>query len=283
MGDPPRLPTFFVIGASKSGTTSLRAYLDLHPEIEMTTVPEPHLVIGPGWRARSRAYPELFRGETDIRGDRSTGYSNHAVNPDAPANIAELVPEARLIYVVRDPVERTIAHYAQHLIRGDERRPIGVAIQPDDPENVYLGASRYASVVESYLRCFDPERLLVLDLADLRDRRRQSLERVFRHVGADPAFWDEGFATEHNVRAEDNLRLPRSWRRLRQGRLDRASRRVLPDGLRRNITAGMRRAIGHQVRPEASPEFRARLTEALAPEVERLRRLTGQGFEGWST
>jgi hypothetical protein len=283
MGDPSRLPTFFVIGASKSGTTSLRAYLDLHPEIEMTTVPEPHLVIGPGWRARSRAYRELFRGETQIRGDRSTGYSNHAVNPDAPGNIAELVPDARLIYVVRDPVERTIAHYAQHLIRGDEQRPIELAVQPDEPRNVYLGASRYGSVVESYFRWFDPERLLIIDLADLRDQRRRVLERAFRHVGAGPTFWDESFAMEHNVRAEDNLRLPNSWRRMRQGPLDRVSRRLLPDGLRRQVTASVRRAIGHQVQPEASPEFRARLTEVLAPEVERLRHLTGQRFETWST
>jgi hypothetical protein len=276
------LPTFFVIGAAKSGTTSLHRYLDVHPEIAMTDPKEPHLMVGPGWRERARGYAALFAAGARIRGDCSPGYSHLAVNPDAPGNIAELVPEARLIYLVRDPVERTIAHYAEHVTRGVEERPIELAVRPEDRTSFYLSASLYATVAESYLRRFDADRMLVIDLSDLRDRRRRALERAFAHVGAAPLFWDDSFAARHNVRGGDNVLLPRAARALQGTRLNRASRRLLPAALRSPLVARARRALGREVRPEASGELRARLAEALAPEAERLRRLTGQRFESWS-
>jgi hypothetical protein len=282
VADAPLLPTFFVIGAAKSGTTSLHRYLAAHPEITMAEPKEPHLMIGPGWRERVQLYEQLFAPGAEIRGDASPGYSHLTVNPQAPRNIAELVPEARLLYLVRDPVERTIAHYAQHVSRGAEDAPIDVAVRPEDRDSFYLSASLYATVVESFLRSFRGDQLRVIDLEDLRGRRREVLRDVFAHVGADAGFWDDAFIAEHNVRGADNVRLPKPIARLQSSRLNRASRSLLPETLRRPAVAGARRLLGRNVRPEASPELRSRLAEALAPEAERLRELTGERFETWS-
>jgi hypothetical protein len=183
---------------------------------------------------------------------------------------------------VRDPVERTIAHYAQALIAGREHRPLEQAVAPEDPDNYFVAASRYATQVEVYLKRFDQEQLLVIDQFDLGDAREAVLRRAFGHVGADPDYRDDAFAVEHNVRGVDNLRLGRLGTRLRRGALNRASRRLLPEGARVRLVAATRRALGREVRPEPSPELRARLTEALAPEAERLRQLTGQTFAHWS-
>lgn len=281
MDPSPPVPTFFVIGASKSGTTSLHRYLGAHPEISMTEPKEPHLVIGPGWRDRVRHYEQLFADHLQIRGDTSPGYSHLTVNPDAPGNIAELVPEARLIYLVRDPVERAIAHYAEHVTRGVEKTRIELAIRPGDPANYYVSASMYATVLAAYRNHFDPERILVVDLDDLRDRRREALRRAFAHVGAQPEYWEDSFEVEHNVRGSDNVRLPGPIRRLQGGPVGAAWRR-LPPAARHRMMVGVRRVAGREIRPVASAELRDRLAQSLAPEAERLREMTGQGFAGWS-
>lgn len=277
------LPTFFVIGAAKAGTTSLHLYLDAHPEIAMTEPKEPHLMVGPGWREKARAYGQLFPAEAPpIRGESSTGYSVHTTNPDAPGNIAELVPNARIIYLVRDPIERTIAHYAQNVIYDRDPAPVERAVSPDDPDNYYVAASRYATQVEAYLRHFSSDRILVVDQVDLLERRRAALAATFNHVGADESYWDDRFDAEFNIRGGDNVRLPPLVRRLQAGRASRAARRLLPGGVRRIVGSRVRSALGREVRPQASPELRARLAEALAPEAERLRALTGQRFAGWT-
>lgn len=282
MSESQLLPTFFVIGASKAGTTSLHEYLRIHPEIAMTEPKEPHLLAGPGWRERLWGYEKLFPRQAPIRGEASTGYSVYPTNPGTAERIADIVPRARLIYLVRDPVDRVIAHYAQAATTGRERRSLGGAIVPEDPGNYYVSASRYATQAEVYLRHFDEERLLVLERDELRASRRAALRRVFSHLGADPDFWDDSLVAEYNVRGVDNVRWWEPLGRLRWGRANRLSRRVLPAAARRRLVSLIRRVGGTEVRPEVSDELRERLAEALAPEAERLRRLTGQEFAGWS-
>ena len=283
MGEAPLLPTFFVIGAPKAGTTSLNNYLAGHPEIAMTEPKELHLMAGADWRQRAAAYADHFKRKAEIRGDCSPRYSVHPHNPLVSEHIAELVPDARFIYMVRDPVDRTIANYAQTVVHGGQRQPLELAVRPEDPLNYYITGSRYASQLEIYLRRFDQDRFLVIDQADLREHRRRALRRAFAHVGADPDFWDTEFALEYNVRGADNVQLGRIGRRLRGSRLNRLSRQLFPTRARRRALAPVRRALGSGgLDPEATPEFRARLAEALAPEAERLRRLTGQSFESWS-
>ncbi len=199
MPDPPaatadRLPTFFVIGAANAGTTSLHHYLDAHPEIEMTNPKEPHLLCGPpDFRDRLWAYDVYLRGTAPLRGEVSPGYATHPLQPGIADRIAAIAPDAPLVYLVRDPIERAVAQYAEHAIQGIERRSLDQALDPSDPRSPYVVASRYATQVEEYLRRFDAERLLIADSVDLRDRRRETLARIFGHVGADPGYWDPSF------------------------------------------------------------------------------------------
>jgi hypothetical protein len=278
------LPTFFVIGAAKSGTTSLNRYLALHPEIAMAEPQESHQLLGHGYEARLGGYLELFPGSERIRGETSSGYSNFPYNAEIVDRIAATVPAARFVYVVREPVERAVAHYAQHVIRGDERRPVDEALKPSE-RNYYVAASRYATQLERYLARFALERVLVIEQEELREQRDATLARAFAHVGADPEYRDPGFATEHNVRAgrgAQNVRLGVVGRRLQGSRLNELSRRALPARVRQRAIAGARAALGTKVLPEASPQTLARLREALRPEAERLRELLGRDFEGWS-
>lgn len=248
----------------------------------MTDPKEPHLMIGPGWRDRLWGYRELFPGVTSIRGEASPGYAVMPRNDDAPANIAEVVPGARLVFLVRDPVERAVAQYAQHVILGMETRSIEEAIDPSDPMCEYVAASRYATVVEAYLDHFNPEQLIVMDHALLRSDRARSLSKLFDHVGADPAFWDEEhLEQDYNVRASDNLMLPGPLKRSRYGRVNAWSKRALPTSVRRPLVRSMKRVLGQRVTPSLTDDLHARLVASLAPEAERLRELTGMSFANW--
>jgi len=283
MGGRALLPTFFVIGAAKAGTTSVNNYLARHPQIEMAEPREPHVMVSPIPEERVTLYAQHFRGGTELRGDCSPSYSVYPTHPRVSEHIAETVPGARLIYMVRDPVDRVISYYAQTVVHGVQRQPPEVALDPDEGHNYYLAGSRYATQVEVYLRSFAPDRVLVIDQADLRDRRADALRRCFAHVGADPDYRDEAFALEHNVRGSDSVQLGAAGRALRGSGLNAASKRLLPASARRRLLGPLRRALGRGgFEPAVTPELRTRLAEKLAPEAERLRELTGQRFSSWS-
>lgn len=277
------LPTFFVVGASKCGTTALHRYLDLHPEVEMSEPKEPHLMLGPDPSERAVRYGEMFTRAASIRGESSPGYSVYPHQAEAPRNIAALVPGARIVYLVRDPVERTIAHYAQAVTVGRETRPIEEAIDPYDDTNYFVTTSRYWRQVEHYLRHFERGAILVVDSHALRQDREHVMTTVYEHVGADGTFRSDEFRREHNTRGVDNVRVPPLARRLRGSPLADLYRRVVPVRTRRFLSPRLPRYLGgQQVRPEASPRLLDQLAEVLAPEAARLREFTGDPYESWS-
>ena len=181
------LPTFFVIGAAKSGTTSLHHYLGLHPEIHVPARKEPAYFCraedGPwpfGRVATRGEYESLFESEAPARGDCTPSYSQHPWRSGVPERIRELVPAARFIYLVRDPVERTLAQVQHRYSTGWETRPVREALgNIDEPlGNPYLIPSLYATQVQRYGEVFPPERILVVDSADLKSNRAATLRRI---------------------------------------------------------------------------------------------------------
>src|SRR4029079_2322923 len=103
------LPTFIVIGAMKAGTTSLARYLGEHPDVFVCSPKEPQFFIESGtWDRGVAWYRELFAGGRDsiARGEASTDYSKLPRHGGVVDRIAEVAPEARIVYLVRDPIER---------------------------------------------------------------------------------------------------------------------------------------------------------------------------------
>jgi Sulfotransferase family len=264
------LPTFFVIGASKCGTTSLHGYLAAHPEIAMTTSKEP-LCFVYEWTERIERYRELFAERAAVRGESSTGYSAYPWQPEVPDRIRATVPDARIIYFVRDPIPRTLSHYAQNLWDRFPVRPFDELVSdPDDPMNMPVWASRYATQIERWLERFPQEHVLVCDQRDLLQQRAATLRRIFAFLDVDPDFISPTWSAELNT-ARDH-RVPTGLAQ----RFGPAARLVVrTPGLRRFAT----RAVPT---PEPTPQQRARLVSVLRPEAERLQALTGISIDHWS-
>jgi len=283
------LPNFFVIGAGQSGTTSLHRYLYLHPQIHVPVLKEPNFFCraedGPwpfGRIGERSEYEQLFSADEPMRGDCSPSYSQHPLRGGVPERIAELIPDARHVYLVRDPIERILAHYVHDVSSVGETRPLPDALgELDDPENPYIVGSSYATQLRRYRECFPSERILVVDSADLRARRREALSGIFAFLGVDPDFESRGFEEELNVGSYKRAHSPH-YSRLRDSAVGDAWRR-LPAGFRKPFSGLARSAAAPRVeRPKLGSDLEAALAERLAPEAARLRELTGQRFESWS-
>ncbi len=267
------LPTFFVVGAPKAGTTSLHAYLALHPDIAMTSVKEPMCFVGPDWRERLARYAELFPRPAAVRGEASTAYSAFPWEPDVADRVRSTVPDARIIYLVRDPVERTLAHYAQNVWDSLPVRPFPELMTDlEDPMNMPVWCSRYATQLERWVSRFGTEQVLVVDAQALRTDRAATVRQVVAFVGADPGFTAD-WSAEHNTAAAHRVETALARRLAAAG--GPAARVAARPALRPVLTRPVRR-------PRLTPAQRRRLCAVLAPEADRLRAMTGLALAHWS-
>jgi hypothetical protein len=173
----PFPPEVFIIGAQKAGTTFLANLLGQHPEICVAEPKEPDFLT----RHRDRGeawYVSCFRNPgTRHLLDASTSYSASPLSsvpdprPDrespfagVPRRLHELSPEAKLIYLLRNPVNRTYSAYWHNVRAGHERRPFREAISSS---SFYLRVSRYYDQAELYLEHFPRESILLLLFEDL--------------------------------------------------------------------------------------------------------------------
>ena len=277
----PALPNLIIIGAAKAGTTALHAYLDRHPEIVMAEAKEVNFFDDPECNDHVDEYSTFFDGGSPVRGEASPRYTIDPLVPGVPERIRATVPEAKLIYLVRDPIERALRDYAQHAALWDPI-PIDAAFaHAGNPYDIYTAVGMYAHQLELYLRVFPAERILVVDQAELMNSRQQTLREVFRFIGVDEDFVSAGFDTLVNTAAARRP-MRSAWRRLRGSRTHGLVKR-LPQRPREMLLVPARRLMSRRPPrvPEADPELRERLRAVFAADVSRLRELTCREFATW--
>lgn len=277
---PGRLPDLVIIGAAKAATTSLHHYLDQHPDIAMAPAKELRFFQGPRYLEWVDLYRSNFDLDSRLVGEATTTYSRSPAVPGVAERMAKLVPEARLILVVRDPVERAFASYVEERFHGLETRPLERAFADlDDPFNPYLAGSRYATQYLEYTRFYDPEALLVIDIADVSLDPVASMKETFGFLGVDPHV-DIDVETRHNVRAEKRF-YSSFGERLRSSDLGRRIR-LLPTPVRRILTGPAHALLSSSGHLEIPIALRRAVGEALADDAAAFRSLTGRPFPHWS-
>lgn len=242
------LPTFVIIGAMKCGTSSLYGYLGKHPQVSMSTLKEPNFFVaernfgrGIDW------YRSLWPRSTTARGEASSSYTKCHVFGGIPGRMHEILPEAKLIYLVRDPFARIESHYVHNVAAGREDRVFADAVRGARGKKHYLLTSAYATQLEAFLEFYPQEQILVVDAHDLLTRRLDTLRSVFRHVGV-----------------SDRVKNPLFYRKNNRSRAKRG-----PGS----------RPIERPMWPE---DLRDEIAEIVAPEARRLRAITGLELPSWS-
>jgi hypothetical protein len=197
------LPDFLILGAQKAGTTALYAYLRWHPEITGPSFKEVsffdrHYKRGERWY---RAHMPVRR--SGIVGEASPSYLFH---PLAPERVAQLLPDARLIALLRNPVDRAFSHYQHEVALGREQLSFQEAIARESERMdgelermlarpayfsyawwnyTYLARGRYVEQLERWLAAFPPDQLLVLLTDELAEDTAGTYRRALDFLGVD--------------------------------------------------------------------------------------------------
>lgn len=275
------LPDFLVIGAHKGGSTSLWEYLRSHPSIYMPSRKELHFFDrDENWRRGVAWYEQQFAGADGALavGEASPGYSRSGRWPLSPVRAKSVIPEARLVYVLRDPVQRIRSHYLHDRGLGLERRPFARAVLEDGQ---YVDASRYASQARRWLEHYPGDRLLLLLSEDLQGDRQATMSRVFAFLGVDSS-WQVP-AQDFHVTEGKRTRRP-ALRRLQGSAVLRPVLAAVPATTKARAKWSLARMVDSEVDTsgaELTEDLRAELCARLADDVAELRSLLGEGFHGW--
>ena len=254
------LPDFAIIGAMKCGTTTLAAQLGAQDGVFVTTPKEPEFFSEDANYARGMDwYASLYQGAApgDLTGEGSTGLTKLPTHPEAAARLHAANPEARLIYLMRDPVERAVSHYIHEWSQGVVSGDLDDALERLPEIAAY---SRYDEQLAPWRALFGADAVLCLRMEDMKADPQAVLDRVAAHLGRPGAFaWREDLGPQ-NVSAERIRKFP-GYRLLVEHPIAAALRRALvPRGLRDRVKGRLRM----RERPEPSDAARARLAGTVA-------------------
>lgn len=285
-----RKPNLFVIGAMKSGTTSLHQYLDTHPQIAMSEQKEPAyfaeeftLRRGENW------YLRLFPQDTQYsyRGESSTQYTRLPLYKGVPERLHRFNPDARLIYVMRNPFERLVSHYWHDvrvrsiLTQAGEPRSLLKAVRRD--QDGYLATSDYAMQLEPYIRLFGTDALYTLTFEALIADPQRELDKIYHWLGLPSHSLGKELTLTHNQKPIDTtsaagagilyrIRFSETWHRLAP---------YVPDALKRYAKSLAYRPVDEQQTHNERARLKVEVGALQRRQIERLSELLKRDFPEW--
>lgn len=276
------LPNAFIAGVQKSGTTTLHHLLDLHPDVFFPRAPqEIHFFdVEENFRKGIEWYEKHFRG---WKGQRIVAQTSplYFFEPAVPARIHAVVPQARFIVILRNPVDRAYSHYWHEVKHGAETLPFEEALDRE-PKRIqdgfygrrhfsYVSRGEYATQFARFLTFFPKERFLALRFEDL----VRDVDEIFRRCADFLEIPLEGFAQakqQHGVR--NTARMPRS-RTVHA--LGRKLGKIFP--VVENVMARLN--LKPTKYPEMRRETRRLLQQRLEGDILQTASLTGLDLRSW--
>ncbi|TQS42222.1 sulfotransferase family protein [Cryptosporangium phraense] len=298
------LPDFLVIGVPKAGTTALHAALVHHPELYLSAVKEPKYFLsdgpppargGPGdaqtyqehvWRRAD--YEALFApAPPGTRTGEATPF--YLYDLDAQARIARTIPDAKLIVVLRNPVDRAHSNWYHLWAAGlESERDFVTACEAEPARKAagwahfwhYLGQGRYGEQLRHLFTLFDREQVLLMRYRDLRDTPVEALDRVCAFLGvrtgvltAVPSSNVTPYVPDTPVNAVLRTALRTG------GRFGQHFPVPLRLAARGPLLTVLHRQKGH--RPRLMPAERATITPYFTEDIELLEKVTGESYQDW--
>jgi hypothetical protein len=264
---------FLIIGATKSATTWLQQSLQSDPAVCM---PDPELHFfsrfhdrGPEWYFRQ--FPDKRAGQ--LVGEKSNSYLD---TPAAPPRVHTLLPHAKLVAQLRNPVERAYSDYCMLYRRGEVGRDIDsyLDIRKGSPGR-FLAGGLYFEQLQAYYDLYPKDQLLVLFFEDMVAQPAAQLNRVRGFLNLPAAEAAQPIAEKVKDRSEPMMgpRLRKLMKPLKP----------LVRPLRKNpVFEAARSVLAGQISyPPFTPELRSRLADFYAADVARLGSLIGRDLSGW--
>lgn len=282
----PFPPEVFLIGAQKAGTTTLAYLLSQHPNICVAKTKEPHYFTGNSSKSLAWYQEQFLNHENTICIDASTSYSFAPLSLDnsyrakksfhnIPQRIHSLNPNAKFIYLLRDPIERTYSGYWHSFNTGREHRSFGEAIRND---YFYLDVSNYYGQLSLWLEYFPLESFLFLLFEDLKNNSEQAVKKCFEFLNIDSENIKIN-VREHQNKTENVNFVGRRFNRIFKG-LDYSGFGFMAPSLVRTFIQE-RTINSNNIIPRTPEKERGFLGEYFVDKNSDLANLTGLNLNKW--
>lgn len=275
------LPNLIIIGAVKCGTSSLHYYLGLHPDICMSKEKELHFFVGKhNWSRGVEWYKSHFTGQAAIYGEASPTYTNFPHFDHVAERMYSLLPHAKLIYSLRDPIDRIVSHYMHNYSLGKESQSIEDTLKNLEG-NKYIINSLYCTQLKQYLNYYPLSRILIITTEDLYRHRRETLKHIFQFLGVDDTFYSNKFLEVKHQTNEKG----------KKNRIGLFLKWLSDTRMAKVFSTNFRMTVGkylyvpfstHIEKPQLSDKLRTELKKHLKGEIDGLRDITGRKFKDWS-
>jgi hypothetical protein len=256
----------------KCGTTSLHYYLSTHPQIFMSARKELDFFSNDATYARGLDwYSAQFQTTQPVRGESSPNYSKRHLFPETAARLVTALPDVRLIYLVRDPIDRLISHFVHGQSKTSVTYNLSKLMRADSHEaRAILLTGKYMYQLEPFLGLLGEQRIMVVPLEQLEKERDSTLRRIVSFVGADP---------QQNLEISAAKKLNSAKRRSQPTALGELADRA-PEAVRQPLRRLLRRLPNRLTqRPIAAPSLDSSDLDWLATyyrsDTEKLERFMG--------
>ena len=275
------LPGLIIIGAMKCATTSLHYYLNLHPEISMSKEKElDFFSIKRNWDKGIEWYKSHFVGQAKVHGESSPNYTVYPRLKGVPERMYSVIPDAKLIYILRDPIDRIISQYVHNYSEGRDNRSLEDALRHLGDTNTYIVRSKYFMQLQQYLNYFPASNIWIMTTDDLHAQRQKTLQKVFRFLNVEETFFSRQF---HTVRHKSEAK--GRWNRIGlflKLLSEKHMTGVFSTDTRIKIGRVLRLPFSTRIeRPVLDETLRGALIDFLREDMNRLREHTGRDFESW--
>jgi hypothetical protein len=292
------LPNFLIIGVGKAGTTAMWHFLRQHPNIYMSSRKEPEFFSMHGQPTDFRgprdgksghlvterdAYEDLFRG---VKTERAIGETSvwYLYLPNAAPAIKQLLPDVKLIAILRDPVERAFSNYLHTATGGLEPLPFREAMHAEErrildhwsPMFHYKQKGFYFKQISHYLRFFSGDQMKICFFEDFMQNGGALLTDIFNFLGVPPVSVD----TRTRINEVRALR-SKTFDRISRGNiLTQSIKPLLPGSMRRSLRTTVDK-LNRKPKPRLSEEDRAEFIKVYRDDILRLSDLLRRDLSNW--
>jgi len=274
-------PNLIVIGAQKCGTTTLHYYLNQHPEIYTSRIKELNFFNGiHNWEKGIDWYSSNFSSKYKINGESSPQYTFIPQWDNVAKRMYSIIPDAKLIYIVRDPIERIISAYVHRYAAGHEDDNINNAFQHLD-NNLYIIRTKYYMQISQFTEYYPLSRISIISSEDLRNKRTETIRDIFNFLDVDDQYYSKKFGNEKHFTTQMR-------RRNKIGNyLTLLTRKLIGDKIHPDIRWRIERIVHYAFsksvpKPNMDEKIKDEIRNYLKEDINQFRKLSGKKFKEWT-
>lgn len=272
-------PTFLICGAQKAGTTALHSLMDQHPNVLMSNPKETHY-FSYKYHKGSEYLESAFNDYSD---EYAVGEASPStmISEEAPARIKKEIPDAKLIFVLRNPIERALSHYYFFIYNDfkSTKTPFNELIKGSSEfREAILRHGFYDKQIKKFDTFFSSENMKIIIYEDFKKDGKETVEDLFDFVGVSPNYdtvIERHNTTQYTRSPEIYFYMKQIWRPIRA-----LGKRLFPN-LTDLVSGTAKNVVTTNERPPMSPEARAYLRDVYKETIDWTRERTGRPLTHW--